>query len=87
MKLSDTPLRVALLVRDDGDRALIRTLEGALTFIRKHDVAEREGNRDATIFRLESARDSEQSALAENAFRAWIEAAGLLIEAQPPLRL
>ena len=45
-------------------------------------MAERAGNRDATIFRLESARDPDEKSAAAKAFRAWAEAAGLLMEAR-----
>jgi hypothetical protein len=82
MTPGDTPLDTFLLVRDGRDERLIRTLEDALAFIKANNLAEREGNRDATIFRLESAREPDAKANAAKAFRAWAEAAGVLIEAR-----
>ncbi|MDJ1159878.1 hypothetical protein QNA08_16795 [Chelatococcus sp. SYSU_G07232] len=79
---ADSPIRPKLVVRDGAGEIVIGTLEEALAFIARHELAVRSANRDGTIFRLQAATSAEEKIAANEAFRGWVEAAGLLIRAE-----
>jgi hypothetical protein len=68
----DPPLRLA------GNVA-VRTLDDAAAFTRNSEAARRPMVRDGVLRRLEAASGFEQERDAANAFRAWIEAEGILL--------
>jgi hypothetical protein len=79
---SDFPQNTLLVVRDGDGNRTIRTLDEALAYV----LAMRAGdhaNRSGVVFRLEGAHSPEERIDAANAFRGWLDATGLLIEARP----
>jgi hypothetical protein len=79
---SDFPQNTELVVRAPGGSRAIRTLDEALAYLRTTNAGEH-ANRTGVLFRLEGAHDPEERIDAANAFRGWLDATGLLIEARP----
>jgi hypothetical protein len=79
---SDFPQNTALVVRDGDGTRVIRTLDEALAYLEAHEAGEH-ANRVGVRFRLEGAHSPEERIDAANAFRGWLDATGLLIEARP----
>jgi hypothetical protein len=73
----------AELVARDGDSVrVIATLDEALAYLKHEDRMQR-ANREGVLFRLEAARTADERRDAANAFRGWLDATGLLVEARP----
>jgi hypothetical protein len=77
--LLNPPLRLART-----PLVLVRTLDEAAEFVRAYDIPKRALQRDGVLRRLEAAGDVQAKQEAANAFRAWVEEEGLLIEAVEP---
>ena len=78
---TDFPLNTELVVHGAEGPIVIRTLDDALAYIQLRPEGDRSGNRDGVIRRLQSHSEAEKSQ-AGDAFRAWLDATGLLIEAR-----
>lgn len=81
MAASDFPDDSELVVRDGTTTRVVRTLDEALAYLQAHDVGER-ANREGVLFRLEGAHSAAERRDAADAFRGWLDATGLLVEAR-----
>jgi hypothetical protein len=79
---SDFSQNTELVVKDGEGSRVVRTLDEALAYLLAH-VAGQHANREGVVFRLEGAHTAEERVDAANAFRGWLDATGLLIEARP----
>jgi hypothetical protein len=58
----------------------VRTLDDAADYLRAYKGARRPVTQDGVLHRVEGADTVEEQREAANAFRAWVESEGLLIE-------
>ena len=59
---------------------IISSLDEAADFVRSYQGARRPVTQDGVLHKLEGASTAEEQREAANAFRAWAESEGLLIE-------
>jgi hypothetical protein len=61
-------------------RVVVRTLDDAADFVRRYRHAQRPVMQDGLLRKLERADAPDEQRIAADAFRAWVEAEGLLVE-------
>ena len=75
---------VELLVKDGANVRVIATLDEASAYVEASTDGER-ANREGVLFRLQAAHTPDEKRVAADAFRGWLDATGLLVEARRAL--